>query len=181
MAVSNAKSSGKALVGELALLPLKNCLVNLPPSQVSALVNANVVRFLFLQSKQPLTIQAAQDVIVELQYRRRPNSNNGASTSFSVYAGWTGMPSKTRVTPKEQHAPMIEMDATFARTLGLEDGEKVIQIKDDSARKLISLRLQCRCISIHPWLTQSISSQPLLLIGRVSLSENTYVILTQND
>jgi peroxin-1 len=32
-----------AATAEIALIPLKNCLVNLPPSLVSLLVNANTV------------------------------------------------------------------------------------------------------------------------------------------
>jgi peroxin-1 len=74
-------------------------------------------------------LQAAQDVIIELQPRRRPSPNKGAPTSPSFYVGWTGMQSKRRVTPREQDVPMIEMDATFARTLGLEEAEKVIQLR----------------------------------------------------
>lgn len=55
--------------------------------------------------------------------------------------GWTGMPSKRKIAPvvsrdglagsrgvagsRDQDIPLIEIDATFARTLGLSDGQKV--------------------------------------------------------
>lgn len=39
-----APSRKPSTTAEVALVPLKNCLVNLPPSLVSVLVNANAVR-----------------------------------------------------------------------------------------------------------------------------------------
>jgi peroxin-1 len=59
----------------------------------------------------------------------------------SVFVGWTGFTSKRRLAPivsrdgisgtrgstsgREQEIPLVEIDATFARTLGLADGQKV--------------------------------------------------------
>ncbi|PGG96525.1 peroxin-1 [Blastomyces parvus] len=125
MAPSSRKTSTTA---EVALVPLKNCLVNLPPSLVSLLVNANT---------------PAQNVVVELQYRptsgaSNPQSNAGQSQKCS-YVGWTGMPSKRRLAPvvsrdgisgargssREQEIPTVELDSTFARVLGLSDGQRV--------------------------------------------------------
>ncbi|PHH72226.1 hypothetical protein CDD82_6112 [Ophiocordyceps australis] len=105
---------------ELSLAHLKNCLVNLPPSLVSLLVNVNT---------------PVQNVIVELSFR--PGSPG--SPPRSVFVGWTGMPSKRRPAPlvgrhgamgmrgsiRDHEAQVVEMDATFARTLGLDDGLKL--------------------------------------------------------
>ncbi|KAI1978371.1 Peroxisome biosynthesis protein pex1 [Ophidiomyces ophidiicola] len=123
MAPSSRKSTTAA---EVALVPLKNCLVNLPPSLVSLLVNANT---------------PAQNVIVELQYRTSSSGsiNAGASSSQRfAYTGWTGMPSKrklapvvgrnginsSRVAPRDQEISIVEIDSTFGRVLGLNDGQK---------------------------------------------------------
>ncbi|WEW60037.1 Peroxisome biosynthesis protein pex1 [Emydomyces testavorans] len=123
MAPSNRKS---ATTAEVALVPLKNCLLNLPPSLVSLLVNANT---------------PAQNVIVELQYRASsPGSSTpgAASSQRFAYTGWTGMPSKRRLTPvvgknsihgsrgmsRDQEIAMVEIDSTFGRVLGLNDGQK---------------------------------------------------------
>ncbi|KAL4880811.1 P-loop containing nucleoside triphosphate hydrolase protein [Aspergillus karnatakaensis] len=109
---------------EVALVSLKNCLVNLPPSLVSLLVNANTT---------------AQNVIVELQYRPAAGrASNGAPTPRSCYLGWTGMPSKRRLAPvvgrdginnssstREQDASTVELDTTFGRVLGLTEGQRV--------------------------------------------------------
>ncbi|KAL4783989.1 P-loop containing nucleoside triphosphate hydrolase protein [Aspergillus varians] len=109
---------------EVALVPLKNCLVNLPPSLVSLLVNANTT---------------AQNVIVELQFRPTVGrANNSGNTPRSCYLGWTGMPSKRRIAPvvgrdgisnssstREQDASTVELDTTFGRVLGLSEGQKV--------------------------------------------------------
>ncbi|KAK2750185.1 Peroxisome biosynthesis protein pex1 [Myotisia sp. PD_48] len=111
---------------EIALVPLKSCLVNLPPALVSLLVNANA---------------PAQNVIVELQYRSSlPTAGkNGISSQKLSYVGWTGMPSKRRLAPvvgrdgisgtrgvsKELDNATVELDSTFARVLGLTDGQKV--------------------------------------------------------
>ncbi|KAL4871933.1 hypothetical protein BDV12DRAFT_163388, partial [Aspergillus spectabilis] len=109
---------------EVALVPLKNCLVNLPPSLVSLLVNANTT---------------AQNVIVELQFRPAVGrANNGTPTPRSCYLGWTGMPSKRRIAPvvgrdginnssttREQDASTVELDTTFGRVLGLSEGQRV--------------------------------------------------------
>ncbi|KAL4927633.1 AAA family ATPase peroxin 1 [Aspergillus undulatus] len=107
---------------EVALVPLKNCLVNLPPSLVSLLVNANTT---------------AQNVIVELQYRPTVG-RDGSTTPRSCYLGWTGMPSKRRIAPvvgrdgisnssstREQDASTVELDTTFGRVLGLSEGQRV--------------------------------------------------------
>ncbi|CAK1367623.1 unnamed protein product [Cercospora beticola] len=115
-------SSGTTV--ELAVLPsLKSCLVNLPPSLVSLLLNANTV---------------AQNVVVELQYRQaQPVGADGKTkptTTQSVFVGWTGMQSQSRPSsvigregvrgPQEKDVATVEIDATFARRLGLSGGMK---------------------------------------------------------
>ncbi|KAI5294946.1 Peroxisome biosynthesis protein pex1 [Ascosphaera acerosa] len=124
-----------AVTVEVALVPLKNCLVNLPPTLVNLLVNSNT---------------AAQNVIVEFQYRHTsPSSAAGASSGGqrSAFAGWSGMPSKRRgpggSTSREpmrglrggrggigagaandEETPIVEIDATFGNMVGLQDSQK---------------------------------------------------------
>ncbi|PWY73700.1 AAA-domain-containing protein [Aspergillus heteromorphus CBS 117.55] len=108
---------------EISLVPLKNCLVNLPPSLVALLVNANT---------------PAQNVIVELQYRSTTGKANGSPAQRSCYLGWTGMPSKRKLAPvvgrdgissgssaREQDISTVELDTTFGRVLGLAEGQRV--------------------------------------------------------
>ncbi|KAJ5635077.1 uncharacterized protein N7484_008390 [Penicillium longicatenatum] len=108
---------------EVALIPLKNCLVNLPPSLVSLLVNANTT---------------AQNVIIELQFKSTTGKSNGAPPQRSCFLGWTGMPSKRRLAPvvgrdgistgynrEQQEVSTVELDTTFARLIGLVEGQKV--------------------------------------------------------
>ncbi|KAJ5569770.1 uncharacterized protein N7459_009200 [Penicillium hispanicum] len=107
---------------EVALLPLKNCLVNLPPSLVALLVNANTT---------------AQNVIIEIQYKPTSKNTNGASPQRSCFLGWTGMPSKRKLAPvvgregisggfsREQEISTVELDTTFGRLLDLAEGQKV--------------------------------------------------------
>ncbi|KAJ5915975.1 hypothetical protein N7454_010882 [Penicillium verhagenii] len=108
---------------EVALIPLKNCLVNLPPSLVSLLVNANTT---------------AQNVIIELQLKSTTGKVNGALPQRSCFLGWTGMPSKRRLAPvvsrdgintgynrEQQEVSTVEIDTTFGRLLGLIEGQKV--------------------------------------------------------
>jgi peroxin-1 len=64
------------------------------------------------------SLQAAQNVVVELQYRSQALASGAVSSAGvqkSIYVGWTGMPSKSTV----------EIDATFAKLVGLSDGQKV--------------------------------------------------------
>lgn len=114
---------------EVVLLPnLKNCLVNLPASLVALLLNSNTI---------------AQNVVVELQWRQTQASpqdqqrGKPPGTTQSVYLGWTGMQSQSKVAAllgregirggsrQEQDVAAVEVDATFARRLGLSEGTKV--------------------------------------------------------
>lgn len=112
---------------EIALVSLKSCLINLPASLVSVLGNANT---------------AAQDVVIELQYRTQTSSSgtpareDGAGSQKSVFVGWTGMPSRRRPAlgmnrssyangAREQEISPIEIDDTFAGLLGLIEGQRV--------------------------------------------------------
>ncbi|ESZ96287.1 putative Peroxisome biosynthesis protein PAS1 [Sclerotinia borealis F-4128] len=126
---SNLKGRGSpATSAEISLIHLKNCLVNLPSSLSSLLVNINAL---------------AQNVIIELNYRLPPpqgqNQTNGTPTQRSIFVGWTGMQSKRKLAPivgrdgingargsgREQEVQIVEIDATFARTLGILDGQKI--------------------------------------------------------
>ena len=117
---------------ELIFLPnLKNCLLNLPSALVAVLLNSNTV---------------AQNVIVELSYRQavppsqqQDPKQRPLSVSKSVFLGWTGMQSQPKLAPmvgregiagargdrQEKEVPTVELDATFARLLGLSEGMKV--------------------------------------------------------
>ena len=62
--------------------------------------------------------QAAQNVVVELQYRTQTLASGAVSSvgvQKSIFVGWTGMPSKSTV----------EIDSTFAKLIGLSEGQKV--------------------------------------------------------
>lgn len=91
-----------------------------------------------------MDLQAAQNVIVELQFKASTPSDlsakdsNASASQQSVYVGWTGMPSKRKpasvigrgnqrgsTAGREQEVPVVEVDATFGRMLGLTDGQKV--------------------------------------------------------
>lgn len=133
MSVAGRRSggSGSASTVEIVLLPgLKNCLLNLPASLVALLLNSNTI---------------AQNVVVELQFRQPapagqdPRSKTTPTTQ-SVYLGWTGMQSQTKLSPLigrdgirggsgggrgEQEVPTVEIDATLARRLGMGEGMKV--------------------------------------------------------
>lgn len=80
---------------------------------------------------------------MELNYRA-PNPASAASPTAppssqkSIFVGWTGLQSKRRLAPivgrdgisgtrggREQEIALVEIDATFARTIGLSDGQKV--------------------------------------------------------
>ncbi|KAG9196848.1 Peroxisome biosynthesis protein pex1 [Epicoccum nigrum] len=124
------KPAGNVVQAEVALQPsLKNCLVNLPASLVSVLVNANTV---------------AQNVVVELSYRQPPPPgasdarSSNASPQKSLFVGWTGMQSKRRLAAvvdrnglrnspatSQQDIAAVEVDAAFARLIGLDEGQKV--------------------------------------------------------
>lgn len=85
-----------------------------------------------------------QNVIVELNYRdasaKAADKAPGSPPQSSVYLGWTGMPSKKKLASvvgrdgisgsgsRDQDIPLIEIDPTLARTLGLQDGQKVMTI-----------------------------------------------------
>ncbi|SMY25896.1 unnamed protein product [Zymoseptoria tritici ST99CH_1A5] len=117
-------SSANATNVEISLLPgLKSCLVNLPASLVGLLQNANTL---------------AQNVIVEVHFRPPPSSgSDGRSKSSSVqsvYMGWTGMQSQTRMGSLvgrdgvrergDKEVAGVEVDATFGRRVGLGEGMK---------------------------------------------------------
>ncbi|TVY22528.1 Peroxisome biosynthesis protein [Lachnellula hyalina] len=130
MAPESRRRNSQATSAEISVVAhLKNCLVNLPSSLCSLLINSNTV---------------AQNIIIELNYRApsQPGAKqtNGAPKERAVFVGWTGMQSKRKLAPivsrdgiagtrgntgREQEVPLVEIDATFARTLGIVDGQKV--------------------------------------------------------
>ncbi|KAI7222633.1 AAA-domain-containing protein [Hortaea werneckii] len=129
---SQRKSPSTGAQAEVALLPnLKSCLLNLPSSLVQLLLNSNTV---------------AQNVVVELGFRGPAPQDadpkqKAQGVQKSVFLGWTGMQSQTRLAPvvgrdgiagglsgrggQEQEVPTVEIDGTFARMVGLSEGMKV--------------------------------------------------------
>ncbi|EGX91414.1 peroxisome biosynthesis protein (PAS1/Peroxin-1), putative [Cordyceps militaris CM01] len=118
------RKNAQSVNAELSIVHLKNCLVNLPPTLVSLLVNVNT---------------PAQNVVVELTFRAPAPGTQASSGTHerSVFVGWTGMPSKRRtatplnrdggrISSRDQDIQLVEIDATLAHTLGLSDGQKVM-------------------------------------------------------
>lgn len=113
----------KVVKVEVSFASLRSCLVNLPPSLI-ALIST--------------TDTPVQNVIVELQYRSN-TSPSGAISSASVqrtaFAGWTGMPARTRPTSllnqertrnsRETETQTVEIEGTFAKALGLSEGQQI--------------------------------------------------------
>ena len=111
---------------EVVLKGLKNCLVNLPSSLIALISNTNT---------------PVQNVIVELQYRSQilssgaVSSNNAAASQRSAFAGWTGLPSKTRPASllsqersrsgRDIEIQTVEIDASFAKSLALIEGQQI--------------------------------------------------------
>ncbi|WPH03809.1 Hypothetical protein R9X50_00669200 [Acrodontium crateriforme] len=133
MASSARRAPSSTAQAEVVLLPnLKNCLLNLPSSLVSLLLNSNTL---------------AQNVVVELSFRQTtpPNPSDPkakpGSVPKSVFLGWTGMQSQTKSAPlvgrdgiagarsgggrQDQDISTVEIDATFGRLIGLSEGLKV--------------------------------------------------------
>ncbi|GAB7355216.1 hypothetical protein MBLNU459_g5770t1 [Dothideomycetes sp. NU459] len=130
MAPLPKRTSAGASQAEVVLQPqLKSCLANLPSALVAVLVNSNTV---------------AQNVVVELSFRQpalpgAEDKANAAGQSRSIYLGWTGMQSQSRLAPivgkgginrssgsrQEQDIATVEIDSTLGRMLGIADGQKV--------------------------------------------------------
>ena len=123
MASASRKTSTSQ--ADIVLLPsLKNCLVNLPSSLVGLLLNLNAV---------------VQNVVVELNFKPpSPSAPDGksrpAGSPQSVFLGWTGMRSQTRTGSlirrdgsgrQDQEVPIVEVDSTYGKLLGLTEGTKV--------------------------------------------------------
>jgi peroxin-1 len=87
-------------------------------------------------------LQVAQNVVVELSYRQPPppgaSDPRVASPPKSVFVGWTGMQSQRRLASvvgrdglrgsqaaSQQDIPAVEVDTTFARLIGLNEGQKL--------------------------------------------------------
>ncbi|KAK5164133.1 Peroxisome biosynthesis protein pex1 [Saxophila tyrrhenica] len=128
---------------ELSLLPtLKNCLLNLPSSLVAVLLNSNTLaQNVIVELSYRVPGQGQQQ---GQQQQQRKDASGG--TQKSVFLGWTGMQSKSRQTPfvgkeglvgreregqggrggaGEREVPVVEVDGTFARLVGLGEGMKV--------------------------------------------------------
>ncbi|KAH0541899.1 hypothetical protein FGG08_003619 [Glutinoglossum americanum] len=168
MAPTARRSGAQTTPAEIALVHLKSCLVNLPSSLVSVLVNANT---------------PAQNVVIELTYRQTQPSTVSSTTvsqvQRSVYVGWTGMSSKRKLAPivgregisgirgstvgREQEVPLVEIDASFGRMLGLQDAQKVGTASAPSKTIALanpSLKIGV-LIHVDPPLAHTINIEPL--------------------
>lgn len=121
MSTRKPSSSPSTPQAEVVLLPnLKNCLVNLPATLVSVLLNANTL---------------AQNVVVELSWRGQDQKDAKQKLQRSVFLGWTGMGSQRKeggLVGREGikagsvgAQDTVEVDATLARLIGLVEGLKV--------------------------------------------------------
>ncbi|KAL1895207.1 Peroxisome biosynthesis protein pex1 [Sporothrix stenoceras] len=134
------RKNSQSTAAELSLVQLQKCFVNLPSTLVNILLNVDT----------PI-----QNVVIELSYRApaapRPDSSSSSngggpspSVQRSIFVGWTGMPSRRKMASLvgrdsitsnargssgrsggDQEINVVEIDATFAHTLGLHDGQKV--------------------------------------------------------
>ncbi|CAK7264883.1 Peroxisome biosynthesis protein pex1 [Sporothrix epigloea] len=129
------RRNAQATAAELSLVQLRKCFVNLPSALVNVLFNVDT----------PI-----QNVVIELGFRApaapRPDSTGPSpSVQSSIFVGWTGMPSRRKMASlvgrdsitggtrgssrggagSDQEIAVVEIDATFAHTLGLYDGQKV--------------------------------------------------------
>ncbi|KAK5100761.1 Peroxisome biosynthesis protein pex1 [Exophiala xenobiotica] len=108
---------------DVVFASLKNCLVNLPPSLIALVSNTNT---------------PVQNVVVELQFRSHKSSTGSVSSAEiqrTAFAGWTGMPSRTRPTSvldqqrsrggRDGDTQTVEIDGSFAKTLGLAEGQQI--------------------------------------------------------
>ena len=97
-------------------------------------------------------VKAAQNVVVELQYRLSISSIKEPHTDSkqqSVYLGWTGLPSQRsskpptskagarEVTLRDSESNGVEIDATFGRMIGLTEGQKVCSCQLNTVSILI--------------------------------------------
>ncbi|KAI9728496.1 MAG: Peroxisome biosynthesis protein pex1 [Chrysothrix sp. TS-e1954] len=98
---------------ELSLRELKTCLVNLPPQMVAMLLDNQVV---------------VQNVIVEVTWEQviiQRGSEKRETRERSVFVGWSGMQSKQKPSSSSSTTASVEIDGTFAKTLGLTEGQKI--------------------------------------------------------
>lgn len=129
---------------ELSLLPgLKNCLVNLPASLVELLNNINAI---------------VQNVVVEVQFKQNTlpavdGKDKPSTATKSVFLGWTGMQSQTRRSlpsisgRTREESPVVEIDTTFGRLVGLSDGAKVSLPNTKAGVSLTGVLGQCHAAS----------------------------------
>ena len=102
---------------------LKNCLVNLPPSLVALISGTNT---------------PVQNVVVELQFKSQTNASGSVSSvpvARTAFAGWTGMPSRSRPTSvlnqersrggRDTDTQTVEIDIIFAKALGIVEGQQL--------------------------------------------------------
>ena len=79
-------------------------------------------------------------MVVELSWRQAASAaaEDNVGRARSVYLGWTGMQSQTKLAPivdkkginrsggrQEQDTSAVELDSTLARMLGISNGQKV--------------------------------------------------------
>ncbi|KAG5752772.1 hypothetical protein H9Q70_004580 [Fusarium xylarioides] len=121
-------SLSEAIPAKISLANLQNCFANLPPLLCTSLDSLNT---------------PSQNVLIELSYEDRTSTDVSESAGYvksrSVFLGWTGLQSRQRSHPpeerhrsgRERNRPnarelsLVDIDAAFARTLGLSDGQEI--------------------------------------------------------
>ncbi|KAF5621975.1 peroxisome biosynthesis PAS1 [Fusarium sp. NRRL 52700] len=119
----------EAIPAKISLLDLQNCFANLPPFLCSSLDSLNT---------------PSQNILIELSYKDLTSRDASESADYiksrSVFLGWTGLQSRQRARaseepqslgrnksrPNNRGSSWVDIDAAFARTLGLSDGQEVI-------------------------------------------------------
>ncbi|KAI1017747.1 hypothetical protein LB504_004000 [Fusarium proliferatum] len=116
-----------AIPAKISLANLQNCFANLPPFLCASLDSMNT---------------SAQNVLIELSYDDSTSAGVSESADYvksrSVFLGWTGLQSRQRSHPSEEQQRLgsernrpnarepfwVDIDAAFAQTLGLSEGQE---------------------------------------------------------
>ncbi|KLO83814.1 Uncharacterized protein LW93_598 [Fusarium fujikuroi] len=117
----------EAIPAKISLANLQNCFANLPPFLCASLDSLNT---------------PSQNVLIELSYDDSTSAGVSESPDYvksrSVFLGWTGLQSRQRSHPSEEQQRLgsernrpnarepfwLDIDAAFAQTLGLSEGQE---------------------------------------------------------
>ncbi|SCN84017.1 related to peroxin-1 [Fusarium fujikuroi] len=118
----------EAIPAKISLANLQNCFANLPPFLCASLDSLNT---------------PSQNVLIELSYDDSTSADASESAEYlktrSVFLGWTGLQSRQRSRPSEEQQSLgrernrpnarepswVDIDAAFAQTLGIPEGQEI--------------------------------------------------------